>query len=74
MKMNIMDWIAFALVIIGGLNWGLIGILDLDVVEKLFGDMSTVSRIIYSLVGVSALYLVIAFSTKCCKHVPTQQV
>jgi hypothetical protein len=74
MKMNIIDWIAFILVVVGGLNWASIGIFDINAVAKLFGDMSTVSRIIYSLVGASALYLVIAFSTKCCKHVPTQQV
>ena len=50
--------IAFVLVIIGGVNWGLVGLLNLDLVAKLFGDMSTLTKIIYDLVGLSALYLV----------------
>lgn len=62
--MNIIDWIAFVLVVVGGLNWGLVGILDFDLVATIFGDMSTVSRVVYALVGASALYLVIAFAAK----------
>lgn len=56
-RLNVVDWIALVLVLIGGLNWGLVGIFDYDLVASIFGDMSTVSRIVYSLVGVSALYL-----------------
>lgn len=55
-SMNAVDWIAMALLIIGGLNWGLVGLFNIDVVASLFGEMSTVSRIIYALVGLSALY------------------
>lgn len=57
MKMNLLDWIAFILVIIGGLNWGLIGILGFNLVDAIFG-MGIIANIIYVLVGLSALYLV----------------
>ena len=58
MKMNAMDWVAMILLIVGGLNWGLVGILDFDLVSTIFGDMTTISRIVYSLVGVAALWTV----------------
>ena len=51
--------IALVLVIIGGLNWGLIGLLDFDLVARVFGVMTTASRVVYAMVGVSALYLAI---------------
>lgn len=57
MKMNALGWVAFVLVIIGGLNWGLVGAFGFDLVATLFGDMSTVSRVVYVLVGLSAIYL-----------------
>lgn len=53
-------WIALTLLIIGGLNWALVGLFDFDLVAALFGDMSTLSRIIYVLVGISALYCAFA--------------
>lgn len=54
--MNAVDWIALTLLIIGGLNWGLVGLFNFNVVAALFGDMSALSRIIYVVVGLSALY------------------
>lgn len=54
--MGAMDWIALALLIVGGLNWGLVGLFQIDLVATLFGEMSIVSRVIYTLVGLSALY------------------
>ena len=59
-KLNGLDWTAFVLVIIGGLNWGLVGIFNFNLVGALFGDMSIISSIIYILVGLSALYLIFA--------------
>lgn len=56
MKMNAFDWSAMILIIIGGLNWGLVGFFDYDLVATIFGDMSTVSRIVYDLVGLAAVY------------------
>ena len=50
--------LALWLVIIGGLNWGLVGIFDFNLVSAIFGDMSILSRIIYALVGLSAIWLI----------------
>lgn len=49
--------IALILVIIGGLNWGLIGLTDIDLVALLFGPMSILSRLVYILVGLSAILM-----------------
>ena len=51
-----MDRLALILVIIGALNWGLIGLFQFELVASLFGEASTLSRIIYSLVGIAGLY------------------
>ncbi len=63
-KMNWLDWTAFILVAIGALNWGLVGLFSWDLVKWIFGDMTTVSRIIYTLVGIAALYRVFTISAK----------
>ncbi|HEX8993875.1 MAG TPA: DUF378 domain-containing protein [Candidatus Paceibacterota bacterium] len=58
-----LGWIAFVLVVIGGINWGLVGAFNFDLVAALFGVMSAVSRVIYVLVGLSAVYMAVtAFS------------
>ena len=49
--------ITYILVIIGALNWGLIGLFGFDLVAAIFGEMSVLSRIVYSVVGLSALIL-----------------
>ncbi|MEK7579806.1 MAG: DUF378 domain-containing protein [Patescibacteria group bacterium] len=49
--------LTYALVIIGSLNWGLVGLAGYDVVAAIFGDASAVSRVIYVLVGLSALWM-----------------
>ena len=51
------DYTALTLVIIGAVNWGLIGIFELDLVNLIFGNMTWISRVIYTLVGLSGLYL-----------------
>lgn len=52
-----LDKIALALVIIGGINWGLIGLFRFDLVGTLFGGQASVpSRIIFSIVGVAAIW------------------
>jgi hypothetical protein len=56
---NIIDTIALILVMIGGINWGLIGLLNFNLVAAIFGDGSTLTRIIYILVGIAALYTII---------------
>ena len=63
--MKIIDKIALALVIIGAINWGLIGFLNFILVAAIFGDMTAFSRIIYGLVGISGLWSIKAlFSDK----------
>ena len=52
-----LDYIALIVVVIGAVNWGLIGLFRLDLVRLIFGDMSWISRIIYVLVGICGIYL-----------------
>ena len=54
--MRKLDVIVAVLLVIGGANWGLVGVFDFNLVAWLAGDMSAASRIIYALVGLSALY------------------
>ena len=54
--MKVIDKIALVLIIIGALNWGLIGLFGFDLVATLFGEMSVISRIVYGLVGLSGLW------------------
>ena len=56
--MKTLNFLALTLTIIGALNWGLIGFFNFNLVKFLFGDMTLLSRIIYSLVGLSGLYLI----------------
>jgi uncharacterized protein len=55
-RFNALDWIAQILLIVGGLNWGLVGLFDFDLVATLFGQGSMVSRAVYILVGLAALW------------------
>ena len=55
-RLNFLDIIAFILIIVGGLNWGLIGAFNFDLVAFLFGNMTALSKIVYSVVGISAVY------------------
>jgi len=63
MKKTFLDWLTLVLVIIGGINWGLIGIFNFDLVEFIFSFVPSLIRVIYTLVGLSALYM-IYFVTK----------
>ena len=56
--MKVIDKIALVLIIIGAINWGLIGLFDFNLVDTLFGVMSVLSRIIYILVGISGLWAI----------------
>lgn len=53
--MQALKIITYILVLIGALNWGLVGLFELDLVALLFGDMTILSRIVYSMVGISAI-------------------
>ena len=54
MKMNLMSKVTYLLLVIGGLNWGLIGLFDYNLVESIFS--SGLARVIYGAVGLAALY------------------
>lgn len=57
-------WVAVVLVIIGGLNYGLVGFFDYNFIDAVFGK-TVVARIVYSFIGVSAIWMIYYFS-KCC--------
>ena len=54
--MKVIDTIALVLIIIGAINWGLVGIFNFNLVEAIFGGLSVLTRIIYILVGISGLW------------------
>ncbi|MFA5777050.1 MAG: DUF378 domain-containing protein [Parcubacteria group bacterium] len=58
-NLNSLDWVAIIILIIGGLNWGLVGIFGFDLVKAIFGDMSILSRIVYLIVGISSVYAIV---------------
>lgn len=57
--MKIYDWVAIVILIIGGLNWGLIGLFKFDIVAKILGSLTFWSRLIYFLVGCSAIFSIV---------------
>lgn len=65
-KLSGLDWIALILVIVGGLNWGLVGALNFDLVEALLGSWPVVVNLVYIVVGLSAIY-VLAIASKLAK-------
>lgn len=58
--MRAVNLITLVLLIVGGLNWGLVGLFDFDLVAALFGEMSALSRLVYVLVGLSAVVQIAA--------------
>jgi uncharacterized membrane protein YuzA (DUF378 family) len=54
--MKTVDALALVLLVVGGLNWGLVGVAGFDLVAALFGPMSLLSRVVYTLVGLAAVY------------------
>jgi len=58
-NLNALDWIAILLLAVGGVNWGLVGALEFDLVAFIFGPMSLLARIVYGVVGLSAVYVLL---------------
>ena len=56
-----LNLLAVILLVIGGLNWGLVGTTGFDLVRAIFGDMSPLSRIVYTLVGLAAIYQLVTW-------------
>ena len=67
--MKIVNWVTLILLVIGGLNWGLVGIAGIDLVMTIFGA-GIISQIIYILVGLSAIYVAVMTATG--KQSPSQ--
>ena len=69
--MKVLHCIAFVLAVVGGLNWGLVGLgwlmggADWNVVHMLLGSWMQVEAVVYVLVGLSALYLVVDHKKSC---------
>jgi uncharacterized protein len=63
--MKLLNAIAYILVVVGGLNWGLVGFFDYNLVAHLLGAMPMVEKVVYCAVGVSALLMLISVK-KCC--------
>ena len=53
--MNFLRYLIYSLIFVGAINWGLIGLFDFNLVSTIFGDMTFLSRTVYSLVGLSAI-------------------
>ena len=64
MKNTALDAVALTLSIIGAVNWGLIGLFKFDLVAFLFGSMTLLSRIIYTIVGICGIYLISFYAKK----------
>lgn len=60
--MRALDVTALLLVVIGAINWGLIGFFQFDLVSALFGEMSALTRIIFAIVGIAGLYAISFFA------------
>lgn len=57
MKMKSVDWVAWVLVVVGALNWGFIGLANLNFVEIIFGIGTALTQFVYILVGLGGLYM-----------------
>lgn len=62
--MKLLDWIAVSLLIVGGINWGLVGLLNFNVVTKLLGFSALLVDAVYILVGAAAVYSIYVFVKK----------
>ncbi len=66
--MKALDVLATILLIVGGLNWGLVGVAHFDLVATIFGQMTILSRIVYSLVGLSAIFKAVTWKALANRH------
>lgn len=61
MERNWLDITALILIIIGAINWGLIGFFEFDLISYFFGTYSAISRIIFAIVGIAGIYSLVLF-------------
>ncbi|HEU4830635.1 MAG TPA: DUF378 domain-containing protein [Candidatus Saccharimonadales bacterium] len=62
--MKVMDTTALVLIIIGGINWGLVGFFDYNLVDGIFGADSVVARVIYAIVGLAAVWALVSLISR----------
>ena len=60
LKLNTGIWVALMLLVVGGLNWGLVGLFKFDLVARIFGEMSILARLVYIVVALSAVGILIS--------------
>lgn len=58
-RLSAIDWTAIVVVVIGGINWLLVGLFKFNLVQSIFGNMTIITRLIYIIVGISAFYLIL---------------
>ncbi|MDF2868207.1 MAG: hypothetical protein K0S11_1677 [Gammaproteobacteria bacterium] len=58
-SLTVIDWVALVLVIVGGLNWGLVGLFKFNIVEVIFRFAPIIINIVYIIVGIAAIYLAV---------------
>lgn len=61
MERNWLDIVSLILIIIGAINWGLIGFFNLDLISMIFGTMSMITRTIFAVVGIAGIYSLVLF-------------
>jgi uncharacterized protein len=63
-RLNVVDWIFMILLVVGGLNWGLVGLFNFNLVSAIFGVDTLLSNLVYIIVGISALYVLVVLLIK----------
>ena len=63
--MKALHMIAFLLIVVGGLNWGLVGAFNFNLVHAIFGSMAMIEKIVYILVGLAAIYEAATHKSTC---------
>ena len=58
-KLSTFNWVALIIIIVGAINWGLVGLFKIDIIKVIFGDMTIFARMLYIIVGLAGLYLLI---------------
>lgn len=64
MRLSVLDWIVVALLIIGGINWGLVGLFGFNLVTAVFATIPILARIVFIVVGIAAVYYLIELIVK----------
>lgn len=63
--MKLLHMVAFLLTVVGAVNWGLVGLMDFNLVNAVVGSVPSVERVVYILVGLSAVYILLTHKKDC---------